>query len=301
MMHILITGGNGSLGVKLIEKINLEGKILRILSRNDNEKINRKDNRIYYVRGDLLDEDSLIEATKDIDLVIHMAGITHTNRPSEYYEVNVRGTEKLVEACKKNNVKKIIHVSSRTASLAGGDYAISKLFSEDIIKKSGLNWIILKLAEVYGIGCKGGINQLINFVQKYHFAPVIGSGDYTMSPVYISDAVNSILSSMGSDIYGKTYVIAGPEKNTYKEIINKISNYTGTTIFKIHIPIFLLNVLAHLSSIFRLNLIVRDQIPRLLCDKPSDISMAIKYLNYRPKTFDEGLAEYLKIAKYRGN
>ena len=69
-MRILITGGNGYLGTKLIDKIDLHNNVIKVFSRKNNIDKIRKDSRIYYVKGDLLDEHSLLEATKDIDLVV---------------------------------------------------------------------------------------------------------------------------------------------------------------------------------------------------------------------------------------
>lgn len=281
------------MGKKLMEKIHPENRVIKILLKTG-ETPSEKNDRCEYVFGDLLDKESLHRATRDVNLVIHLAAVTHTNKTNLYYKVNVEGTENLLAACEENGVGKIIHVSSRTASVDGGDYAKSKLRSEDLVKKSSLDWLIFKLSEVYGAGGKGGINQLISLIKKSYFVPVIGAGNYTLSPVSIDDAVAVIAAGVSSDIHKKTFVIAGPEVFTYNEIIDQIAGQMRVGRLKIHVPVIVIATLAKFMQMIRLDVVVRDQIPRLLCEKPTDISLAVRHLNYKPKTFKNGLREYLK-------
>lgn len=292
-MRLLITGGNGFLGGKIIQFPRREERVLRILLKNGEIPQENK-HRDEYVYGDLLDEKSLYEATREVDIVIHLAAVTHTNKIGLYYCVNVEGTRKLLEACKKNKVKRIVHVSSRTASLEGGDYAKSKLLSEELVKKSGLDWLILRLAEVYGLGGRGGLNQLIDWVKRFYLVPVIGSGDYTLCPVSLDDAAWAVASSAEADVHKEILTIAGPEVFTYNELIDKIAAQLGVKRIKIHLPLILVSALAKFTQMLKLDVVVRDQISRLLCEKPTNISLAIKLLNYHPKNFKEGLRKYLQ-------
>lgn len=289
-MLILITGGTGSIGKKLIEKLQNSGYRLRILSRKKTESEASASGNFEYIKGNLENSDNLDKAVENADGVIHLAGITHTNDFKMYFKINAEGTKNLTEACRRKGVKKFIYISSRTACEEGGAYAQSKLLAEKIVKESGLDWTILRPSEVYGTKEKEAISRLISIVKKSLFVPIIGNGRYLLSPVYIDDLVQSILSALkNNSSIKKTYIIAGPEELTYVELVDKISKILGVKRIKIFIPVIFFKLLAFLFGFLGSNTLVRDQIPRLLCKKSADISSAKQELNFNPRTVENGI------------
>lgn len=300
-MRVLITGAAGLIGNNLIAEFKRvenafgseEKYQLRILAYNKNH--NHKFAEVEYATGDLLDLNSLDQATLNIDIVVHAAGITHTNQQNLYYQINTRGTENLLKACQKNKVKKFIYLSSRTAGQDGGAYAVSKLLAEKKVEEFSANWIILSLAEVYGAGEKEAISRLISLIKKSYFIPVIGNGQYFLSPVFIDDIVSGIMAAVKKDnIFRKKYILAGPEEFTYNEMLNRLFKVLKVKRLKMYLPIFLANFLAFIFYIFKKDLIVRDQVPRLLTRKPVNIDLAKKDLNFNPRSFEVGIREMLQ-------
>lgn len=276
-MRILITGAQGLIGKKLVSKLKETNHTITILSRKG------------MVRGDLLSTPSLEKATENIDLVIHLAGITHTNNEQLYYDVNTKGTKNLIEASIKNSVKRFIYISTRAASSEGGAYAYSKLLAEKEVIKSSLDWIILRPAEVYGAGEKEAISRLIKIIQKSFFVPVLGNGKYTLAPVYVEDVISAIVACLNKNISKKIYTIAGPEEITYNALIDKISNYINVKRIKIHVPVLFFRIASLIFLLSNKTIFVRDQIPRLICKKSSDIHETSRDLHFFPITFKAGL------------
>jgi NADH dehydrogenase len=293
-MKILITGATGIIGSKIIKKLKLiKNCEIKILIRK--KETCNFDKTIGIIRGDLIDLNSLNKATKNIDIVLHLAGITHTNKNKSYYKINTTGTENLLKECEKNNVKKFIFISSRTAGLNGGAYAKSKYYAEKMAERYKQNWIILSLAEVYGAGEKDTIYKLLNFAKKWHFIPIMGNGEYLLSPVFVDDVVDTIINAIqNNNIHRKKYIITGPEELTYNEIINQLSSILNKRIYKIYLPIFIFKILAFIFFIFNKKIITRDQIPRLLCEKPFGINSAAKDLNFTQRSFKDGINIILK-------
>lgn len=286
-MLILLTGGTGSIGKQLTDELMKSGYNLRILSRNSSAK-ERKN--IEYISGDLNNIESLASAVKGVDAIIHLAGITHTNDTKLYYAINTEGTRNLIKACQINNANRFIYISSRTACLEGGAYAKSKYIAEELVKASGLKWTILRPSEVYGAEKKEAIENLAAMIKKYPVIPIIGNGRYSLSPVHIDDLVQCIIAALNNNAsFGKTYTVAGPEEFTFNQIVDKISNIYHVKRVKIFIPITLLKFIAFLFGILKMNTIVRDQIPRLLCKKSADISPAREDLKFNPRKIEEGL------------
>jgi nucleoside-diphosphate-sugar epimerase len=127
---ILITGGTGFLGRFIVDECLRNGEQVRILARNPAKVASRVvENPLWrgvdIAEGDLLDHAQLDQAMKGVDRVIHAAAVVSfwPRRYEEMREVNVTGTELLIDVCLENNVSKILHVSSIAAlgrTIVGG-------------------------------------------------------------------------------------------------------------------------------------------------------------------------------------
>lgn len=286
-MTVLITGGTGSIGKKLTVRLKNSGFEIRVLARKFSAE---NDNGTSYIKGDLKETESLDKAVMGVDAVIHLAGITHTHDSKLYYKINAEGTKNLIKACQKKGVRRFIHISSRAACPEGGAYARSKLMAEKTVKESGLDWTILRPSEVYGTEKREAVSGLINIVRKSPLVPVIGNGRYSLNPVSVDDLAQSIAATLENKAsFKKTYTIAGPEELTYNELTDKISQILGVKRIKIFIPLILFEICARLFHLLGINALVYDQIPRLLCKKSADISLARKDLNFNPRTVEEGI------------
>lgn len=286
-MNILVTGASGNFGNQLIPALVARGNVkIRVLVHRaavllpDCERVS----------GALADHDSLIAATSGVDTVIHLAALTHSPRKEDYIQVNAEGTKNLVSACRRNNISRFVFMSSGAAHPGGGAYSESKLVAERWVKQSGLSWTVLRPREVYGTGGKEGINQLISWVQRLPAIPVIGDGRTAMSPVYIDDVVSATMEAvLKTDAVGKSYDLAGPEDMSYVALVDRLSTYFRVQRTKLFIPVALVQGVARLFQFVNANILVPDQIPRLLCDKPYPENFEIPQLHYRPRKLEEGL------------
>ncbi len=288
-MNLLITGASGSLGPRLIpallarEKLNIR----TLVHRNPVEFP-----ACEAVKGELGDLDSLIAATDGIDTVLHLAALTHSPSADDYFTVNAEGTKNLLEACRRNNVKRFIFMSSGAAHSDGGAYSESKLAAEQAVQHSGLQWAILRPREVYGTGGREGINQLIAWVQKFPVIPVIGNGRYLLSPVFIDDVVSATVEAVfRTDVSEQVFILAGPENFAFTALIDRLASYFGGSVGKLFVPIPLLRGLIVLLNGLNIKALVGDQIPRLLCDKPSPENPEIPLLNFQPRKLEDGLRQ----------
>lgn len=287
----LVTGSSGFIGQYLVKEMQEKDERIRLLIRSNKSDNIKKDTLVEFFTADLLKPETLVKATKDVDIVIHLAGITHAFNKELYLQINTQGTKNLVLACEKNRVKKIIYISTRAISPSGGFYSRSKLKAEKIIKSSSVNFTILRLAEVYG-GNKGkGIEHLIDTIRKFPIVPVIGSGSYSLQPVYVGDVVDAIISvSKSNRTNGRVYNIAGPDILTYKDLVRLICENLNLRRRTIHVPVMAALVGAYISRFFLKKIILYpDQVFRLISPKEEDIERAAGDFGYRPLDFKKGL------------
>jgi nucleoside-diphosphate-sugar epimerase len=153
-----------------------------------------------------------------------------------------------------------------------------------------MKWVILRPSEVYGQRMGDSINQLIHWIEKYIFVPVVGAGTCKLSPVFIDDLVPAIaLSVFKEELENETIVLAGPEELTYNDLVDRIAAYFGVKRFKLHFPEGLIRFGVRAMSRLGLNILVPDQISRLLCEKSFRIDLARKKLGYSPRFLEEGI------------
>jgi nucleoside-diphosphate-sugar epimerase len=284
---LLVTGASSEIGSALIRKL-LNNSKLKIMAMVHRSLVNILGCEIR--PGNLKNSDLLVRALSGVDTVIHMAALSRSPRESDYFETNVKGTQNLIDACLKNDVKKIVYVSSLAASLNGGGYSRSKLEAEEFVKRSGMKWVILRPSEVYGQRSSDSINRLIHLIQKYIFVPVIGNGKSKLSPVFIDDVVSAMESSIFNEaLESKTIILAGPEELTYDELVDRVAVYFGVKRFKLHIPVGLIKFGIMIMMRLGINILVPDQIPRLLCKKSFEIDLAKEKLDYSPRFLEEGI------------
>ena len=284
---LLVTGASSEMGSALIRQL-LNNSDLKIRAMVHRSLVNVSGCEIR--PGNLKNKGLLVRALSGVDTVVHMAALTKSTRESDYFEVNVSGTKNLIDACLESGVKKIIYISSAAASLHGGGYSRSKLEAEQSIKKSGMKWLILRPSEVYGQRAGDSINRLVLWIQRYIFVPVIGAGTCKLSPVFIDDVVSAIASSIfNKELENETIVLAGPEELTYDDLVDRVAAYFGVKRFKLHLPAGLIRLGITVMPKLGMNILVPDQISRLLCDKSFGIDLAKEKLDYSPRILEEGI------------
>ncbi|VVB82636.1 L-arabinose 1-dehydrogenase (NAD(P)(+)) [uncultured archaeon] len=259
---ILITGATGFIGSHLTEELVKRKEKVTILVRDDNlgfikdfpEEVRKK---IKIVKGDLLDKESLIKSLKNIEKVFHLAAISHPmNIPKQvYYDINVRGTENLLEACKIKKIKKIIHVSTmsifgfsrdgkplneNSPKLPVSDYGASKKIGEekaiDFCKKNKIKIIVVRPPMVFGPRDMQFLKlfQLINT----GFFPLLRGGRAKIEFCYVKNLVNGILLA---DKYGKNleaYNFSDGETYTIKKVFGEIARAENKNLFPISAPVW---------------------------------------------------------------
>jgi UDP-N-acetylglucosamine 4,6-dehydratase/5-epimerase len=143
MKKILITGGTGSWGKILLERLLLKPTVeeVRIFSRNEYNQVMmaRKytDPRVKYIIGDIRDYEAVFNVCRDIDTVFHLAALKHVpiceEMPLEAIKTNIAGTECLIRACVSWGIQNVIDVSTDKACSPNTLYGATKLVGEKLI------------------------------------------------------------------------------------------------------------------------------------------------------------------------
>ncbi len=258
---ILITGGTGFIGSRLVRRLLTEdNEVYALVRKSSNlELFSDIADRVHLVEGDITNLDSLLRSFEGMDQVYHSAGYTYmggTNGKGALLQaINVDGTRNVMQAAIEKGVSRVVHVSSITAvgisgkhgnpcdescrwnfDLVGLYYAETKRLSEVEVKKAvekGLDCVIVNPAFVFGAGdVNFNAGRLIKDV--YHksmpFYPLGG-----ICVVDVEIVVDAVIRAMDVGRTGERYILGG-DNLTYKELADIISRVTGTRKFMLPLP-----------------------------------------------------------------
>ena len=262
-MRSLVTGGCGFIGSHIVDKLIYLGHdvvVIDDLSAPENDKFYFHENAAcveYQIKD--ISKDECSDYFDDVDYVFHLAARSRIqptiDNPSECFEVNVRGTQRVLEWARINSVEKVIY--SGTSSLYGhqnsipfqpnmpadclNPYSMSKWMGEQICKLYsqlyGLPTTVLRYFNVYGPRepIKGHYAPVLGLfkrqVREGNAMTIVGDGNQKRDFTYISDVVNANICAMKSDVNSKFEIYnVGTGKN-YS--INEIAGMIGNE--KIHI------------------------------------------------------------------
>ena len=262
-MKALVTGGTGFLGSHIVETL-IERKFqVKCLVRN-HQKIKWLEGLdVEIVTGDCSEKKSLSAAVKDVDYVYHSAGLVRGLTVDELYEVNVKGTAKLLEAVFENNpgIKKFVHVSSQAAAgpavekkaldeHAAPDpvshYGFSKLLGElEVLKyKEKFPVTILRPPSIYGPRDKD-ILAFFEYVKKGYFP--LPKDDRFINITFVTDIADGIIAAgLSGNTAGKTFFLGDDTVYSWEDLANiliKTVNPKAKTM-KVSKIVFLLSAFA---------------------------------------------------------
>src|SRR5205814_7905679 len=172
---ILVTGGTGFVGPKVVHALRAAEKPVRCLVRKPSETLAAWGCEL--VEGDMTDAASVRRAVEGCDTVVHLVAIRQ-GREEQFRRVMVNGTRDLLAAAKAAGTRRFVHMSALGTSEATKDlvpYYRAKWQNEELVRASGLAYVIFRPSFIFGPG--GGI--LPTFVKLARLAPVtpiIGSG-----------------------------------------------------------------------------------------------------------------------------
>ncbi len=180
-MTILVTGGTGLVGSRLLKRLVEEGVECRALVRAGKQL----PAGVTPVDGDILDPASLAEAVAGVSAIVHLAAVFRTPDTDLIWKVNLAGTRNLIAAVRDHTPDARFIMASTILVYDPGSprpgreddasdpklaYPASKLAAEQALRGSGLNWSILRFPFVYG-DKDGHMESLPQFVDTLKWHP----------------------------------------------------------------------------------------------------------------------------------
>ncbi len=311
-MQVLVTGATGFTGGHLARALVARGRRVRVLVRDVSKAKPLADAGMELAAGDLTDRAAVERAVAGCDVVYHIAALYREAKHADevYRQVNVGGTENILDAAEKAGAGRVVHCSTvgvhgdvkvpadENAPFAPGDvYQDTKLEGELLAKKrfdAGLPGAIFRPVGIYGPGDTRFL-KLFKGIARGRFR-MIGSGQVLYHMTYIDDLVDGIiLCGEHPAAQGQTYILSGPRYTTLTELVTEIAHAVGRKPPTGHVPLAPVKVAARLCEAVCRPLGIEPilhmrRLDFFIKDRGFTSGKAMRELGYRPR-FDlsEGL------------
>lgn len=292
---ILITGGAGVMGSRLVKGLVARNHKVRILTLYGDPAKPLDGVPCEIVYGDVSAPSSLAGVFDGVKTVYHLAAIIIADDPADLRRINVEGTRHVVNGALAAGGEHFIYVSSASVTWPeGSDYAQSKLAAEQIVKSQDrMRWTIVRPTLTYD--GQGGGQEYAMFMEsllKYPVVPFVGSGRAKKNPVHADDIAKGLLAIAGNpQTYGKTYNFSGGEEISIRDLAKLMLAGRGISKPFVHIPVPLCRLLAFvMERTMKRPPLTNYAISRILHEAALDCGEARKDLDYSPRSVRDGLA-----------
>ncbi|MCW5873467.1 MAG: NAD-dependent epimerase/dehydratase family protein [Anaerolineales bacterium] len=294
---ILVTGGPGFIGQRLIGRLVQEGRQVRTLIRPSQHSPQLPHGvSVQAAISSLADVRGLRAALVGVDTVYHLAGIDWADPGDDLRTTDIDGTRNLLQAAQDAGVERLVYLSHLDADRAAAYPALkTKGIAEEFVRQSPIPSTILRSAIVYGPGDHFTVRlaQLLATVPRVF--PLPGDGGALLQPIWVEDLVTCLAWCLeDDDTLGQTIQVGGPEHISYRRILELVMEHSQQPRHLLPVrPSYLrlLNVLLHTLaprlpvSSYWLDYLAADRIceldivPRLFHLMPARFSQRLEYLH----------------------
>jgi 2-alkyl-3-oxoalkanoate reductase len=314
-MRVLVTGGTGFTGTALVQRLLEDGHDVVALDYKEGlqcDLLRKQGARVEI--GSVTDQDAVRRSIQGVELVFHLAAaFRELNVPDSFYdEVNVGGTRVVLEAARREGVRKFVYCSTcgvhgnvdhppanEDAPIQPADYyQRTKYEAEPLVKRDAgpdMETVILRPAAIYGPGDPERFFMIFKRVAKGTF-PMFGSGRTLYHPLYIDNLVDAFLLCIPAGVgHGREYLIADEKYYPIEEIVRAVAKALEVPVRIPHYPVWPVVAVGHVVEKVCKPIGVTPPIfPRRVDwyrqNRAFDISRAQRELGYTPRVeLEDGL------------
>ena len=311
-MKIIITGATGFLGRNIAESLHNDGLQIMATGRSMVVGDELRKKGIQFEKADILDIDQLNNAFSSADCVIHCAAKSGPwGRYRDFFDTNVVGTRHVIKACKKNNIKKIIFISTPSIYYTGKDryniseneplpgrqgsnYSKTKLISEmefRALQQQGYKIIIFRPRSLYGPYDNTIIPRILRLADKKQM-PLINNGQALVDLTYVDNFVDAVRKSLtaSDNAWNEIYNISNGDPISIKHWFAQVLNIFDRPFKPKNVPESVAKIIAGIMELVSYLPFVQKEPPMtrftvgyIAKSMTLSIDKANKKINYSPR------------------
>ena len=225
---VLLLGGSGFVGTYIANRLSQRGVEVTIPTRRrERTKALIIQPNVEMPEINTNSEEALVELMRGKDAVINLVGILHSRDvvlpySKDFAEAHVELPKKIVAACKKAGVRRLLHMSALGADPKGpSEYLRSKGDGEAVVMaaQGDLDVTVFRPSVIFGLG-DSFLSMFAGVLRKLPFFP-LGFGQARFQPVWAADVADAYVDSLGNAAtFGQAYDLVGPSIYTLRELVD---------------------------------------------------------------------------------
>lgn len=238
---VTVYGGSGFVGRHVVQALVRTGCRVRVAVRRPDLCGHLQPlgsvGQIHAVQANLRYQDSVIRAAEEADAVVNLVGILYETGKQTFSAVQADGARNVAQAARMGGAKAAVHVSAIGADARSPSlYAQSKAAGETHVLKTFKDAVILRPSIVFGPEDEF-FNRFAAMARLSPVLPLIGGGKTRFQPVYAGDVGKAVTAALqGKASAGQTYELGGPEILTFRQVLERVLEYTGRKRWLVPVP-----------------------------------------------------------------
>ena len=298
MATVVVFGGGGFLGRRLVDRLSAESVTVRVAVRHpEPARIALRSlgfDRVTVVYADVRDQGSVAAAIAGADAVVDAVSAYVEKGGVTFEAVHVRGAENVAREAVAAGVARFVLVSGIGADrYSSSPYIRSRGRGEVMVQQAFPSATIVRPGAMFGPG-DALFATLAELARLLPVLPLIGGGT-RLQPVFVEDvakATTNILSDPGT--IGQTYELAGPRVYTLRELVNMTLQLMGKRRLLVAVPFAVAEIQARLFEFLPNPPLTTGQVDLLKVDNVASKTLpGFQDLKIRPKTVEEVLPTYI--------
>jgi uncharacterized protein YbjT (DUF2867 family) len=225
---VLVTGGTGFVGRKVVHALRAEDRPVRVLARKPERQGELQAWGCEIVRGDMTDAESMRRAVAGAEAVIHLVALPPYADPKATQLVMEQGTRNLLAAARESDVRRFVLMSALGVTEATKDlsaYNHAKWEEEQAVQQSGLDHTIFRPSFIFGRD-GGLLPRLLRVTRWSPVTPIPSMRE--LQPIWVDDVAAYFARSLEIGAKGNgIWEIGGPDQVTWSELLERIRRVTG--------------------------------------------------------------------------
>ena len=290
--QIVVYGGTGFYGQKVVEKLVKKGQSIKVVTRNSENAKNIVGDKVVLFQGDVTEKGTIEKSLENVGAIVICLSAMSNKLIRRMKEIERDAVLEIMEQAKKANISRLVYMSGYEMrkqlldDLKIPEFGEIKIEVEEKIRQSDFNWTILGDAPAFEI--------FFAFLSKGRM--VVPGGGLNAFPTISPEDVGEITAQIvvRDDLNGKRIKLTGPKAYSFPEVAKIMSDISGKRIKHMTIPLFLINIISFLLLPFipfvrylYKSLKMLNNFPQDLAENvPEDHKLLRELFDYEPVTLE---------------
>jgi NADH dehydrogenase len=306
MATVVVFGGSGFLGRRIVRRLADEGASVRVAVRHPDraaEPLRAAElNRLVIVRADVLNAASVAGAVAGADAVINAVSAYVERGSVTFQAVHEQGAETLAREARAAGVSRLVLVSGLGADPeSASPYIRARGRGELAVRRTFPGATIVRPSAMFGVG-DALFGTLAGLARVLPVLPLIGGGHTRLQPVYVEDVAEAIAHILAvPETAGQTYELAGPGVYTMRDLVSYTLRWIDKRRLLLPIPFAVARLQARLFELLPSPPLTTGQVDLLKIDNVAGGALpGFAAFGIQPRTVEDTVPTYLGTSRVQG-